>query len=251
MNLHLNEKVVLVTGSSRGLGRSIAKAFYDEGCFVIINSRTSNEANSCAEYLGERARSVVGDTTNEDEVKKIVDQAMQFKNRLDIVVCCVGSGRSVSPGNENYGEWLSLLNINLLSTTNVVSATQDYLSETNGNFVCISSICGVEALGAPLTYSAAKAALNSFVRGSSRYLMKKNIRINAVAPGNLIFEGSVWDVMMKESPSTLQDFLTKEVAMGRLGKPEEVADFVCFLASGRASFCTGGVYVVDGGQVRS
>jgi 3-oxoacyl-[acyl-carrier protein] reductase len=105
--------------------------------------------------------------------------------------------------------------------------------------------------GAPSTYSAAKAAIHGWVRSVARPLAVKGVRINTIAPGNIVFEGSVWYRMLKEDPQKVQKILKNEVAMNRLGKLEEVADFVAFLSSPRASFCTGGIYLVDGGQSKS
>jgi 3-oxoacyl-[acyl-carrier protein] reductase len=116
--------------------------------------------------------------------------------------------------------------------------------------VCISSICGLAALGAPVTYSAAKAALNATVRGLARPLAADGIRINAVAPGNILFEGGIWASKLAGSKSAVDDMLAREVAMRRLGKPEEIADLVAFLGSPRAAFITGTVMVADGGQLR-
>jgi len=102
-----------------------------------------------------------------------------------------------------------------------------------------------------VTYSAAKAALNSYVRGISRPYAAKGIRINAVAPGNLLYGGSVWEQKLAEDATAVQAMLDREVAQRRLGTPEEIADWVIFLSSPRASFATGEIFIVDGGQVRS
>jgi len=251
MDLEISEKIALITGSSRGLGFSIAQALHAEGCHVILNGRDAMNLEKQAALLEERVSVMIGDVTEIDTCKKILAKIESSFSRLDILVCNVGSGGSVPPGNETPMEWRRVLDLNLYSATNMVEASRSLLSQQGGSIVCISSICGQEVLGAPVTYSSAKAALNSYIKGIARPLAVENIRINAVAPGNLLYKGSVWERRLAEDASAVQAMLDREVALRRLGKPEEVADFVVFLVSQRSSFSTGNVYVVDGGQVRS
>ena len=104
---------------------------------------------------------------------------------------------------------------------------------------------------APITYSVSKAALNAYIRSISFVLGKKKIRINGVVPGNIIFEGSVWDNKNKKNPKEIQELLIEKVALQKFGKPEDVSELVYFLCSKEAEFITGGLFISDGGQVRS
>jgi 3-oxoacyl-[acyl-carrier protein] reductase len=251
MDLELSQKVVLVTGSSRGLGFAIARKLGDEGCHVVINGRDGAMLEESHKQIDNGALAFKADVTSADECAWLIQQIEIQFGRLDILVCNVGSGTSVPPGKETPKEWNRVFDLNLKSATNIIAAAEHLLSASRGAVVCISSICGLETLGAPVTYSAAKAALNSYVRGISRPYAAKGIRINAVAPGNLLYEGSVWEQKLTEDPNAVQLMLDREVAQRRLGTPEEIADWVVFLSSPRASFATGETFVVDGGQARS
>lgn len=250
MQLELSGKTALVTGSSKGIGRAIAEALQAEGCLVAINGRNPADlAVAAAELPG--AIAIAGDVTRPEEAQRVVAESVKTLGNLDILVCNVGSGRSVPPGEETPAEWQRVFALNLWSTTNSVEAATAALAASKGAIVCVSSICGLEVIsGAPVTYSAAKAALHAYVRGIARPLGKQGIRINAVAPGNILFDGSVWSRKLDGDPAAVKELLERDVALTRLGTPREVADLVVYLASPRSGFATGGVWTLDGGQTR-
>jgi 3-oxoacyl-[acyl-carrier protein] reductase len=251
MVLEFAGKTALVTGSSRGIGHAIAALLHVQGCRVALNSRHAGELAAVAASLPGSV-SVAGDMSQPLDARRVVDESRAALGQLDIVVCNVGSGRSVPPGEETFDEWQRVFAINLWSTTNTVEAARDALAVARGVIVCISSICGLEVVpGSPVTYSAAKAALHAYVRGIARPLGAKGIRINAVAPGNILSEGSVWARKMAADADGVQQMLNRDVALGRLGTPQDVAELVVFLASQRSGFATGGVWQLDGGQVHS
>lgn len=249
MDLGLKGKVALVTGSSRGLGRHIAAALVAEGALAIVNGREGAQLAQTARELG--ATAVAGDVSSASGAAEVVERAAQVHGRLDIVVCNVGSGASVPAGTEDEPEWHRMLQINLLTATSTVAAARAQLRGQGGAILCISSICGSAALGAPIAYSAAKAALDSFVRGAARYLAAEGIRINALAPGNILFEGSTWERKLAADRDGVEQMLAREVALGRLGTADEIASTAAFLCSDKASFTTGALFVVDGGQLRA
>lgn len=251
MRLGLSEKVALVTGSSKGIGWAIAQSLHAEGCRVALNGRNEKDLHAAAVQLA-GAIGVAGDVTQPAEAQRIVAEVLSTFGRLDILICNVGSGRSVAPGQENVDEWQRMFAVNLWSATNVVEAARKPLKNSGGSVVCISSICGMAVVpGASVTYSAAKAALNAWVRGIARPLGKEGVRINAIAPGNVLFEGSIWESKLQEDAATVQAMLVREVSLSRLGKPEEIADLAVFLCSPLAGFATGSIFTLDGGQLRS
>ena len=251
MKLELSGKTALVTGSSRGIGRAIAEVLCAEGCQVAVNARNADRLQTCASAIG-AAVAIVGDVSNPVEARRVVDETLRVLGGLDILICNVGSGSSVPPGDESYEEWQRAFALNLWSTTSTVEAAREALTVSRGVIVCVSSICGLEVVpGAPVTYSAAKAALHAYVRGIARPLGKIGIRINAVAPGNILSDGSVWARKLVEDAGAVQNMLGSDVALGRLGTPQDVAELVVYLASARTDFATGGVWTLDGGQVHS
>lgn len=251
MDLGLAGRVVLVSGGSRGIGAAITEAFVQEGCKVIATGRSLGSLQEIARRLGDACEVHACDATDSRGVAALLAAVEANHGVLDILVTCAGSGASVSPGAETEPEWQRVISVNLLSATNMVEACLPLLRRsTAASIVCISSICGVEALGAPVTYSAAKAALSMAVKGWSRPFGKSGIRINAVSPGNIFTDGGTWDRKRHADPAAVAEMLAREVPLGRLGNPREIADAALFLASPRASFITGANLVADGGQTR-
>ena len=251
MNFDLHDNSVLVTGSSRGIGKEIAREFLKCGATVVINGfnresleKTLNELNLEKKY------GICADVTKPLEAKKLIEKSAKILNKINTIVCNVGSGRSVPPGHEDYEEWQRVFNQNLWSTTNIVEAGKKYLKKTQGSFICISSICGHEVIdNAPITYSTAKAALNFYIKSISRPLGIDNIRINAISPGNIIFKGSVWEDKLKKEPTLVRSIL-KDVPLSKLGSPQDISNLCIWLSSKKSSFCTGSIFKVDGGQLR-
>jgi 3-oxoacyl-[acyl-carrier protein] reductase len=249
MNLNLAGKKVLVTGSSHGIGLHIARQFSVEGCRVALNGRTDIAPDVIDSVPG--SFSVIGDVSNERGAKKVIEESVQKLGGLDVVICNVGSGRSVKPGQENIKAWKDAFDINFYSTTCVVEAARSYLKVSQGVIITISSICGCQVIpAAPVTYSVAKAALNAYVKGIARPLGDDGIRICGIAPGNILFEGSVWDAKLSENPDSVSQMLDQEVPLHKLGTPAEVASLALFLASPKSNYSTGDVWIVDGGQTR-
>lgn len=250
MDFELRGRVALVTGSSSGIGLAIAQCLAGEGARVVLNGRDQDRLSAAIQSMA-GAGGIAADVRDPGECERMVGKVLETHGRLDILVCNVGSGASVPPGEETPAEWGRVLDLNLASATNMVAAARAALTESRGAILCVSSICGSAALGAPVTYSAAKAALNAFVRGIARPLGREGVRINAIAPGNVYFEGGTWDRKLRENRVAVEEMLSREVALGRLGALGEIADFSVFLVSPRSSFATGAVFVVDGGQLRS
>lgn len=253
MKLDLNDRVALVTGASRGIGLAIATTLAAEGAKVALAARGAEALGAARTIVGGISSVHVADVTDPAAAKALVEGVEKQWGRLDILVCNVGSGASVPPGKETAVEWSRVMDLNLFAATNMIEAARPLMARGSGDraIACISSIAGMAALGAPVTYHAAKAALNATVRGLARPLALEGIRINAVAPGNILSADGTWARKLAENSAAVEEMLVRDVALRRLGKPEEIADLVAFLVSPRAAFITGSVTVADGGQLRS
>ena len=257
MNLGLQNKVALVTGSSRGIGRAIALGFAAEGAKVAVTGRTRSDVLATAAEIDliagkGSALPFVGDLRKESQVRKCVQSVSRHWGRLDALVANMGSGRGVRGWQADSKEWTRLLDLNLLGAAQAARAAVPHLAKGgNGSIVFVSSIAGLERLGAPLAYESAKAAVLALSKSLSKDLAAQGIRVNAVAPGNILFPGGTWEKHLQAAKAKVSGFIRSEVPLQRFGHPEEVAAAVLFLASSQASFITGSCLVVDGGQTRA
>ena len=237
-------KVVLISGSTSGIGKAVTARFVDDGYTVIQNSRNEISIN---DLLG--AKHFQGDVTNYKICLEIIKSIKAEYGRLDVLVCNVGKGADLDSNILSEERWSYFLSNNLLSTTFLVESALPLLIKSKGNTVAISSICGSSFIkGAPVEYSVAKAALNMYIKSMAFKYANTGIRFNVVSPGNVLFEGSTWHNKIKNNEELVTKFISENVPMGVFIEPEAIADAVLFLASDSSNFTTGVELSIDGGQ---
>jgi 3-oxoacyl-[acyl-carrier protein] reductase len=250
VDLGLTNKVAIVTGASRGIGRAIALAFADEGCNVAFCARGDEDVRATEAELRSRDVSVFAttlDVTQPGAIESFIEDTARELGRVDVLVNNVGGARHVDEDDAYRAAFES----NVLAAARASRAVIPHLrAQGGGAIVHIASIFGREA-GGSLTYNAAKAAMISHAKGLALQLAPEGIRVNSVAPGSIRHPGGSWDRRVQTDPENMAKFVAENIPAGRFGTAGEVADVVVFLASPRASWITGACINVDGGQSRS
>ena len=243
--MNLTDKVAIVTGSGRGIGRVIALKLAEAGATVVTNdiNNTAEDVATEIEAAGGQSRTVIGDISSADEVNRMVETTMEAFGRIDILVNNAGIARDQLLLRMSEEEWDSVIKIDLKSVFLCTKAVaRPMMKQRWGRIISISSIVGLIGNPGQVNYAAAKAGIIGFSLSVAREMASRGITANAIAPGFIDTE-----MTQKLSQQQRQELMAN-IPMGRLGSPEDVASVACFLASEDAGYITGQVLTVDGGM---
>jgi len=246
--MQLKDKIAIVTGGTKGIGKAISFLLAEQGASVVANFSKDVEA---AESLMTEAKSkrlnlglYKADVTQFDQAKEMVEETFGQYGKIDILVNNVGLVRDNFLMLMSDEDWDSLLKANLTTLFYCCRAViRKMISQRSGKIINISSISGILGTPGQTNYAASKGGMISFTKSLARELGPFNIHVNAVAPG--LIESEVVSKMPKEKV----DAIVKSSSLGRIGKPEDVAQAVLFLASEHSNYITGQIIVVDGGII--
>ncbi len=236
-------KVVLVTGSTRGIGRAVAGLFAGEGARVAVTGRSRDTAEAVARELGAGALGIGLDVADPGNVASSVDRVLEAWGRVDVLVNNAGITRDTLALRMKLDDWQAVISTNLTGAFLCAKACLRHMVRARaGAIVNISSVVGSVGNAGQANYCAAKAGIEGLTRSLAREYANRGIRVNAVAPGYIATD------MTEALGEKVREALLAQVPAGRLGDPGDVAQAVAFLASDRASYVTGQVLHVNGGM---
>jgi 3-oxoacyl-[acyl-carrier protein] reductase len=246
--LSLEDKVAVVTGAARGIGKAIADTLARSGADVVVVDIQADLAEGTAREIatgtGRRMIALKVDVVDRESVRHMVDHAIEEFGRLDILVNNAGITRDSLIMRMKEEDWDQVLDINLKGAFNCSQAVvRQMMKQHYGRIVNISSVSGVSGQAGQTNYSSSKAGLIGFTKALAKEVGSRNITVNAVAPGFIETE------LTADLPREIRDMSIKLTPVGRFGTPQDIANAVAFLVSDEASFITGVTLQVDGGML--
>ncbi len=242
------DKVALITGASRGIGKEIAIALAKDGFNIALNCRKENESvleiKEKLENFNVKCLVVEGDISNFDDTSLIAKKTIEEFGKIDVLVNNAGITKDMLILKMKEEDFTNVLNVNLVGTFNMTKNVVGYMMKAkSGRIINVSSVVGVSGNAGQANYSASKAGIIGFTKSLAKELASRNILVNAVAPG--FIETDMTNMLKDE----VKDRILQQIPLKRIGKAEEVANVVKFLSSNDSSYITGQVIQIDGGML--
>ena len=242
------DKVALITGATRGIGKQIALTLSKQGYNIIVNYRKENEelANLKKEIEKNNVDCLLvqGDVSNFEDCERFVKESVEKFGKIDVLVNNAGITKDMLLARMKKEDFAQVIDINLVGTFNVTKNVISYMMKARtGRIINISSVVGISGNAGQTNYSASKAGIIGFTKSLAKEVGTRNILVNAVAPG--FIETDMTNILKDE----IKDEISKNIPLKRMGNPEDVANVVKFLASDESSYITGQVINVDGGML--
>lgn len=249
--MDLNDKVVIITGASSGIGKEAARLFYEQNAKICIVARSEENLGKVKKELGNddtRIHFVATDVTKEESTDVIYEETMKKYGSIDVLVNSAGIIANGTIENTNIEDWDYMMNLNLRSIFLLTQKVLPVLIEKKGNIVNVSSVTGLRSFPNILAYCVSKAGLDQLTRCAALELASKGVRVNAVNPGVTITELHRRGGMDEEKYASFLEHSRTTHPLGRAGDAKEVAELILFLASPHANWITGVTYSIDGGR---